>query len=169
MAIVPNPLNQEVWEMQTGGTVYVQESGKDRATRVRGKGSRLRINPEDRQLVQERIRKKQHDPFTNGTLVRIDKNQQDDPDTASPSAKGDLELVKILTQKQPARFKKSIEELSEIALRRLKDLAEENDVSLNQMGAINEVLREKFYPGAKEPTHDLDQIIGNLKEEHLRR
>lgn len=134
----------ETWECQIRGTIYVKEMDKPKVTKVRGKGSKLRIKTVDRQLTQERITKKENDPFVNGSLLRIDDDQQKDPETASVNAKTDEELLKILNLKQAARFHKEIDELSEIAIRRLAILAKEADATVNQSESIKKMIWEKW-------------------------
>jgi hypothetical protein len=141
---------EEIWEMCTNGRVWVEctvdkSRGTTKIKNVQGKGSRLRILTEDRKLAQERVREKRHDPFTNGLMVRVDSDQQVEEDTASPSAVSDKELRKIFTYKQQARFISALEDLTEISLRRLWSLVEEDEnVSNSQKNQVSELLQSKF-------------------------
>jgi hypothetical protein len=143
---------QEKWEMTTGGTVWVQVvSDKIRGTmkdrKVQGRGSVLRIDSEDRQLTQERIRDSKNDPFTNGTLIRVDADQNEDEATASVSALSDEDLLGLLSKKQGATFKKAVEPLSEVAFRRLRALMKDNDsVTAAQSKAMQEIYDENYNP-----------------------
>jgi hypothetical protein len=142
---------EEVWEMQTGGRVWVETTldksrGTTKMKSVKGKGSRLRIDVEDRKLAQERVRDPRHDPFTNGLLVRIDANQQEEETTKSESAKTDEELLAVFKVKAQAKFRAALEDFTEIALRRLVHLAEENSdtVTANQLAIVKETCEAKF-------------------------
>lgn len=146
----PKVEGKETWEMQTGGTVYVESlidpvRGVTKMLKASGKGGRVRISAMDRKLAQERTRDKKHDPFTNGLMLRVDDDQQEDPDTASPSAMSDAGLTKLFSFKQQARFRAAIGDLTEVSLRRLKDLAAENeDVTSVQNDIINTRINDEF-------------------------
>jgi hypothetical protein len=78
-------------------------------------------------------------------MVRIDSDQQVEEDTASPSAVSDKDLRKIFTYKQQARFISALEDLTEISLRRLWSLVEEDEnVSNSQKNQVSELLQSKF-------------------------
>lgn len=141
---------KETWEMQTGGTVYVESlidpaRGVTKMLKASGKGARVRITTLDRKLAQERTRDEKHDPFRNGLMLRVDEDQQEDPETASPSAMSDEGLKKIFAFKQQARFRAAIGDLSEVSLRRLKALAEgDENVTSVQNDIINTRIDEEF-------------------------
>ena len=141
---------EEIWQLCTGGRVWVEVTvdktrGTTKMKNVQGKGSRLRILTEDRKLAQERVRDKKNDPFTNGLMMRIDADQQVEEDTASPSAVSDETLKKIFTYKQNARFITAMEDLTEISLRRLWALAEDDEnVSNAQKNLVSDHLNSKF-------------------------
>jgi hypothetical protein len=143
-------VGQEVWELTTGGRVWVETTdakGIAKAKSVVGRGGRLRISTEDRELAQERTRDSKNDPFTNGTLVRIDADQNEDENTASTSALTDEDLLKVLAKKQGGVFKKAVEEFSEVTFRRLRTLMRDNDdVTSAQTKAMQEVYDEKYNP-----------------------
>lgn len=139
----------ELWENMLPGTVWVEttldeKKGTTRVIKVQGKGSYLRLLTEDRRLTQERVLDKKNDPFVNGTLVRVDTDQQSDEETASDSAKSDLDLRALLTYKQVKKFTESIDQLSEVSLRRLKSLLDGDNATANQMTWVNDMIEAKF-------------------------
>lgn len=142
----------EVWEAQTNGRTWVQvtvdqSKGTTKMVSVVGKGSRLRISAEDRKIAQERTRDKKNDPFTNGLLLRVDDDQQKDPETASPSALSDEDLKKIFKMKQVSRYTAAMDDLSEVSLRRLVALSKEDDtLSVGMKEKMTEILNQKFGP-----------------------
>lgn len=150
MVDAPKIEGKETWEVQTGGTVYVESlidpvRGLSKTLKASGKGARLRISTMDRKLAQERTRDEKHDPFRNGLMLRIDEDQQEDPETASPSAMSDEGLKKLFALKQQARFRAAIGDLSEISLRRLKALAEDDEtVTSVQNDIINTRIEDEF-------------------------
>lgn len=167
---------EEVWEMCTGGAVWVTLTkdkirGTTKEQSVKGRGSRLRISTEDRELAQERVREEKNDPFTNGTLIRIDADQQVDEMTASTSALSDEQLLGLLSKKQGAVFKKALEELSEISYRRLRTLLKDNgEVTATQQKALQEVYDEKYNPNKdwKDPGGtDANAIAATFPEVNL--
>jgi hypothetical protein len=141
---------QEIWSLTTGGRVWVasvDSKGNEKAKSVHGRGSRLRISTEDRELAQERTRDPKNDVFTNGTLVRIDADQNEIEETASPSALTDEQLLALLDKKQPAAFKKALDDLSEVAYRRMRTLVKDNeDVTASQQKVVQAVYDEKYNP-----------------------
>lgn len=171
MAATEKPMltrdGEEIWELQTNGRVWVEvtvdrQRGTTKMRNVQGKGNRLRIVTEDRKMAQERVREARHDPFTNGMLLRVDADQQAEPDTASPSALSDADLAKIFTYKQPARFLAAVEDLSEISLRRLWALAQDDEnVASSQKTKISEFLNNKFgvNRGKEDRRHDAAEDI----------
>lgn len=150
MAKVTARPGEEVWELCTGGRVWVavtDAKGVEKARGVSGRGARLRISTSDRELAQERTRDDRNDPFTNGTLIRLDADQNEVEETASTSALSDSQLLDLLSKKQGAVFKKSLEELSEVAYRRLRTLVRDNDeVTAAQQKAFQSVYDEKYNP-----------------------
>lgn len=141
---------KETWEMQTGGTVYVESlidpvRGLTKMLKASGKGARVRISTMDRKLAQERTREKKHDPFTNGLMLRVDSDQQEDEETASPSAMTDSGLTKLFAFKQQARFRAAIGDLTEVSFRRLMALSEEDEnVTAVQLNILKEHFNSTF-------------------------
>lgn len=158
---------EEVWEMCTGGAVWVTVTkdkvrGTTKELSVKGRGSWLRISTEDRELAQERVRDAKNDPFTNGTLIRLDADQQEDEMTASNSALSDEQLLGLLAKKQGAVFKKALEDLSEISYRRLRTMLKDNgEVTATQQKAMQEVYDERYNPNRNwvDPGGDDPEII----------
>lgn len=138
---------EEVWESTTPSQVWMEIGLPDKTTKMitaHGVGARLRLQTADRQIYQERLERKEHDVFTNGLLVRVDADQQEDEDTTSPSAVTDEALMKLFNLKQIARFRNAIDELSEISLRRLVTLAKSSDIGTKQQEALKEMWDSKF-------------------------
>lgn len=138
---------EELWESQVPGQVWIKvtENGVSKSKKVQGVGAKLRLSMWDRKLTQERIRDKVNDPFVNGMLVRLGTNQQEDPETASPSAMTDEDLMNMFKTKPMAKFRDLIDPLTEVSLRRLADLAKDNDsVTANQERVLTETLTTKY-------------------------
>jgi hypothetical protein len=153
---VEDEYQAEVWKLATNGTFWVDvlKNGAWTKRKVQGKGSELRITTRDRLMAQSRIRRTALDPFTNGLLVRI---SGDAPVDETPSAVDDSTLMKVCEYKQPARFKKALDELTEVALKRLMKLTEgSDDISAAQERAIKETWDTKFNPNRHWKPSDLE-------------
>ncbi len=155
--------NKECWEMQTGGTVWVNTTldaakGTTKSTSVKGKGSLLYISAEDRKVAMERVRDKKNDPFTNGMLLRKDADQNQDPETKSPSAASDDDLRAMFKIKTIARFTTAVDDLSEVSLRRLVALAQTDEtITAAQKERLTQVLNDKYGPNkGKEDVRHLE-------------
>ena len=146
---------EEVWENQVPGRTWVEFrdfDGRPRSTSVVGVGQRLRIRTADRVRHQERIAKAALDPFRNGTLVRVDANQQDDATTESPDALSTEEL-KAAFELELDDFRDYVATLGEVNVRRLKVLAPQVDATLNQTAFIDELVAERYPVGGDTPTY----------------
>lgn len=153
--IKPEQDLEEVWESQVPGRTFAQlrdVDGRIRMTSCVGTGSRMRLMTSDRIRMQERIRLDRMDPFRNGTLVRIDANQQDDPDTQSGDALGEADLTACF-ELQIDDFRDYVSELSEVNVRRLKALAEAKSASVNQDRFLTELIAERYAVGGDTPTN----------------
>lgn len=146
--------DEEIWESQVPGRTWVEirdYDGRPRNLSVVGIGQRLRLRTADRIRVQERLLVPRLDPFTNGTLVRIDAPQSEDPTTASPDALSREDLVACFGLDLDD-FREYVQSLGEVNVRRLKVLAVEVDASLNQTKFIQELIEERYPIGGDTPT-----------------
>lgn len=147
--------DEEVWESQVPGRTWVETrdyDGRPRNINVVGIGQRLRIRTPDRIRAQERLRNEALDPFKNGTLVRVDKPQAEDPMTDSPDALNGEELAACFALDLDD-FREYVDSLGEVNLRRLKKMAPEIDASLNQTKFIDELIAERYPIGGDTPTY----------------
>jgi hypothetical protein len=147
--------DEEIWESQVPGRTWVETrdyDGRPRNLSVVGIGSRLRLRSPDRIRVQERLQSEALDPFKNGTLIRIDKEQSEDPMTASPDALSNEELQSIFALDLDD-FREYVSSLGEVNLRRLKVMAPEVDASLNQTKFVDELIAERYPLGGDTPTY----------------
>ncbi len=162
--LTPNNPDEEIWELQIPGTVYIQTLAPnnfgqmvptDRTLGPNKKGLQFRISKQERTMNQQRVADQVNDPFKNGILVRCDASQQEDAATASTDAMTGSDLLAMLEQ-NGAVFDQSLEKLSEINLRRLYDLAVEMDASHSQVNSIVEFTQARF---AKGWAQDLDKPV----------
>jgi len=145
---------QEVWESNIAGRTYVEitdHRGAPRMASTLGPGQRLRISTEDRLRAQERIRVAEYDPFTNGSLRRIDRDQSEDETTVTPNAlsEDDLKLIFGLDFED---FVEEVTPLSEINHRRLKAMAPVH-ATMQQGQFLDELIEEKYAIGGDTPTY----------------
>lgn len=145
---------QEVWESNIAGRTYVEVTdhrGAPRVVSALGAGQRLRISTEDRVRAQERIRVPEHDPFTNGSLRRIDRDQAEDESTVTPNAlsEDDLQLIFGLDFED---FTAEVTPLSEINHRRLKAMAPVH-ATMQQGQFLDDLIEERYAIGGDTPTY----------------
>jgi hypothetical protein len=151
---LPAKNEQEIWESNIEGCTWVETTdhrGAPRMKSVTGAGQRLRLTSHDRVRAQERIRQLEHDPFTNGSLRRVDRNQNDDEGTKTENAlsEADLELIFGLDFED---FKEEVEKLSEINHRRLKAMAPVH-ATMQQGQHLQELIEERYHIGGDTPTY----------------
>lgn len=143
---------EEVWVTTTSSTVWVRVSNGRDGTIDRAVGGHpgavLRLRSQDRQLAQETIYDKDADPFLNGLLKRKDADQNDDPETRSGNALADDDMHKLF-KKTGDRFTEALDDLNEVNVRRLKELADTvpDLASASQATAINECIQRKYRKG----------------------
>ena len=153
---------REIWESTIPGRVTLQvtnEKGRPLTITTRGKGQRLRIAPEDREIAEESVRQVEHNPFRNGMLVRVDKSASHSP---SADELTDPELQAIF-ELEPADFRATVSELGEVNIRRLKAMTVEADASKSEMEFIDELIAERYPIGGSMPTYDEMQPKSNSK------
>lgn len=145
---------QEVWESNIAGRTYVETTdhrGAPRVISTLGPGQRLRVSTEDRLRAQERIRVAEFDPFTNGSLRRVDREQSEDESTITPNAlsEDDLQLIFGLDFDD---FVTEVSPLSEINHRRLKAMAPVH-ATMQQGQFLDDLIEERYQIGGDTPTY----------------
>lgn len=162
--------NKEIWELTTGGRVAVLQfdaKGQERTLTVRGKGQRLRVTKSERELCEERIRDKQNNPFRNGKLLWINRDTsavEEADQTPGEQELADSDLAALFEAEDQPGFEAAVKELSEVNVRRLKELA--NDASLGakayQVVFIDEYIHETWPIGGDTPTYrEMQQVPVN--------
>ncbi len=121
----------EVWEAVADGTTWLhkknpQVAGTWKMHKVGGRGSkRITLTVEERLYNQELVpyENEKHDPFTNGTLVRVSPAEAE----RGESEVTDAQLLELFEIGSDDVFSASVEDLkSEVVLRRLLNLAEKH-------------------------------------------
>lgn len=150
----------EVWQMQIPGTIILNvlkpnRLGQQVAERLvigpNQVGFQFHLAPSDRDENQRAVRDPNGDPFRNGMLVRVDKDQQQDPNTASKDALSDEELMDICDMRQ-AEFEAAVSNLGEVSVRRTLAIATQLDVSHKKVSFLEEHIRERFAVGGPQPS-----------------
>lgn len=158
---------EEVWETTVLGMVWLKVGdgrGGEKDVSVGGTvGQRLRIKTEDRIINQEVCINRDQDPFTNGTLVRVDADQMEDPRTASPDALS-VEAMQEIFNLGPAEFSERIDTLGELSLRRMKDMAEGVDATASQIRKVKELIEARYPLGGHMPIYDELKAIGSVAQ-----
>lgn len=149
---MPTTTKLEIWELTLPGRVTMtvtNSRGRPQQISAKGKGQRLRVTAEDRQIAEEGIRNPDNNPFRNGKLVRIDaKDHQPAPDELS-----DPELQAIFELDQQD-FQETVRALGEVNIRRLKSMFAEVDASKSEIDFVNELIEERYAIGGSMPTYD---------------
>jgi phosphatidate phosphatase APP1 len=112
----------------------------------RARGRRFLITTDDRKDNQRKMGSVDHDPFKNGMLLRVDEDQQAEPETASEAALSDEGYLEILDL-DDAAFQTRVTGLSEVPIRNLRDMAEGAGASHTKVAWLDEHMRERFMPG----------------------
>jgi hypothetical protein len=161
--------NEEVWAIQVPGSVSLRVTQFNRfgqpveASLVMGPnraGQQFRIKTEDREENQARCMDKQFDPFLNGMLVRIDADQQQDPETASTDALSTENLVGIYDIADRAAFETRVQALGELPLRRLAEVGVAMDCSHLQITFVNDLILERYSKGGPQATLNAEDHEG---------
>ena len=146
----------ETWRMTTRGTVWLERTGHNRFGQPTGEQFRVgpkqqgvdfQISRHDREDNQRRIRDKARDPFRNGTFVRVDGDQQDDPVTASPDALSLEQLLDILDLTQDD-FEARVPEMGEVPIRRLHELALQMNAAYGKVTFLETYIKDKWASGS---------------------
>jgi hypothetical protein len=160
---------EEVWAIQVPGTVSLRVTQNNRlgaiveASLVIGPnraGQQFRIQTSDREENQAAAVSREHDPFLNGMLVRIDQDQQADPITRSTDALGTEQLLDIY-ELAGDEFKARVETLGELALRRLAEVGESMDCSHLQISFVRELMQERYSKGGPQTTMDTGERMSS--------
>lgn len=163
----------EIWETTVPGTTYVQQRDPRNprgwvTKKVGGRGTKqLRITVEERLFNQELVihENQHHDPFTNGSLVRI---HPKDERQLSDMAMTDAQIIEYLKLEDDPLFTEWLEGMqSEVVLRRALELARkacpmyryeeiEQLVSTRYaIGKTSQVVREAMEDDARHSQADL--------------
>ena len=152
----PRRAGEEIWETTISGRVWVEttnEKGAPRMVSVGGReGARLRITTEDREIAQERIINRDLDPFVNGSLVRVDADQQNDERTKSVDALSTEQLIQVFSKTGKA-FQTKVDGLGELTVRRMMDIAEQVDATNSQINYLRKSIEERWPIGGDTPTY----------------
>lgn len=136
---------EEIWETTIPGLIWittVNARGATKAVSVGGRaGARLRIATLDREISEENIIDTVNDPFTNGMLRRIDANR---PEPAEGDQSLSTEDLMVVFSKDGAAFKKAVDALSEVNVRRMDAIASDVDASMSQSKYLKETIKERW-------------------------
>jgi len=113
-------------------------------------GQKLRISRADREMNQENVSDPKFDPFVNGLLVRVDKDQNLDKKTASTDAVSTKDLLAIYELKGDA-FRIEVSKLGQVPIRKLREMAEAVDAAVSQIAILDEVIAERYRKAASQP------------------
>jgi len=151
---------EEVWETTGHGTIYVRATGvdgRDKSVKVGGKpGQKLRISEYDRVRNQERVMDMKADVFTNGMLIRVDMDGDDNPNLLS--AEG---IVELFTVTGP-EFKARVDALNEYNVRRLIEVCDELDATNSQINCLKDTLAAKWPIGGDTPMYKELSALGQV-------
>lgn len=145
----------ETWELRVPGKIVLSvlkanRFGQPTEERLvlgpNRKGMRFEISQDDRRDNQRLVAAKEHDPFTNGMLLRVDVDQQVAEETYSPQALDDAALIEILDMKEGA-FQARVAQLGEVAVRGIREMAEAAGASHSKVIWLDEHIRSRFQPG----------------------
>ena len=155
-------VEKEIWESQVDGrtSVSIEDArGKIRTETVLGKGQRLRLTRQERELVEERIRddNQELNPFRNGTLVHMNRPDTDDLNDAAVRSEQEMtdeNLVELFDLDEDD-FAAGLPALSEVNIRRLKSLATEkgSPAKASHVAALAEHIESHYPIGGDTPTY----------------
>lgn len=148
----------ETWELNTPGRVSMQidtEYGDGRRLTAKGKGQRIRLTAKQRRIVQEKVRDKQNDPFTNGKMSRLDRATAEQREAAEragapiveepPSAdEMNDETLNSIFLLDTDDFESAVKALSEFNVRRLKANSTGFDAKASQIAFLNDYIAEQW-------------------------
>lgn len=140
----------ETWEIVTPGTIYVwvYDRREDRydTQGVGGRSSkRLHLTRDDRKYNQELVplENRHLDPFTNGSLRLVDCATRDETLDMRYHLT-DADLKQMFEVRDRTLFLEAVSSIeSELVLRRLADLADENG-TVAQLETLKDLIRERY-------------------------
>ena len=147
---IRTPEGVEVWETTIPGAVWVtvaDRRGNERQVKVGPtKGARLRIKSVDRENTQDMILNEGSDPFSNGTLRRIDTLPKGDTVEADFAAGHwtDAVLAHVLGIEDSRDFANTVSKMNERGVRSLKAYALEHDARVSQLETIQSEIDEHY-------------------------
>jgi hypothetical protein len=139
---------EEIWIQAVDGRVWFEIGGKDVSTSRRGQ--KIRMTKADRERMQEMIVEPKFDPFTNGTMCR----QGDD------ALLSDANLLLVLNS--PTQLAEFAKTASEVVMRRLQTMCEEQDVSLSTNDVVQKAIKTRFPLGGSQPVYDDMVAAGDI-------
>lgn len=152
----------EMWVMQLDSVVCLETTGYNRYGQPTAKelkigplrrGYEFSISTADREDNQRNVMDLNQDPFRNGTFVRKDSSQQADPATASSDALTTEDLIDICDlQQQP--FEDRVQQLGEVPLRRLSELAQSMDIGYQKVRYVQDYVADRFASGGPQKSLD---------------
>ncbi len=150
MTVQQEDRTTEVWESTIPGVTWVtvtDRRGAERSVKVSG-GGRLRIRVVDREYTEDAILNEASNPFTNGTLRRIDNMPAEGLSAEEELASGfftDAVMVHLL-EKQDMEFLAAIDDMPERGVRMLKAyvVTHPAEANLDQSAVLDQVIKEKF-------------------------
>lgn len=154
----------ELWVMQldsivcletTGYNRYGQPTARELKIGPMRRGFEFQISNTDREDNQRNVMDPIHDPFRNGTFVRKDANQQADPNTASADALTTEDLIDICDMQQ-GPFEERVQQLGEVPLRRLSEMAESMDIGYQKVRYVQDYVADRFASGGPQKSLDGD-------------
>lgn len=152
----------ESWVMQLDSVVCLETTGYNRYGQPTSKemkigplrrGFEFQISTADREDNQRNVMDPRQDPFRNGTFVRTDRSQDTDPNTASKDALTTEALIDICDLQQPA-FEARVQELGEVPLRRLAEMAESMDIGYQKVRYVQDYVADRFASGGPQKSLD---------------
>lgn len=169
---VPSHQRLETWEITTPGRVWLKKTTMSRHNQPimqdvsfgpNRPGHRIQITAADREMNQEACVTIEGDPFRNGLLVRVDEDQNLDPDTETDQAFTGKQLLDIYALDFPD-FQVKVSALQEIAIRRLREVAEAVDASMKQVQFLDELIEDRYRNAASQPDSIFD-LNGERRED----
>lgn len=147
VATEEDKLIPEVWELTIDGRVSVNlhlPGGTVRNISRKGKGQRLRLSTYDRKVAQEACRLDNNDAFANGMLVRVDLAGAQVPKSSNEL---DDQALADIFKLDEYDYLGTLDTLTEVNVRRLKDLAKKHKATAVQLDAINDMIEAKWKVG----------------------
>jgi hypothetical protein len=152
---------EEIWETTGSATIYVRASGvdgRDRSLKVGGRpGQKLRISEYDRIRNQERVMDDKSDVFTNGMLLRVDA----EPDDENPNMLSPEDVLELFSARGDD-FTSRVDKLNEYNVRRLIEVCDELDATNSQINFLKDTLAKKWPIGGEMPMYTELSALGQV-------